>query len=198
FTTRDGRWAVLLLATRHSALDSTFQRPLLEAIDAELETLRAKYGKDLLLEKSGANRFAVDAEANIRGDATFISWVSFVGVSLLSLVFFRSVLSLGIVMIPGVVGLLVAMALGLAVFGHLDGMTIGFGGSLIGVTIDYPTHVLILWSLSQRPESPWHVARRLTGSLVMAALTTMASFAGLAVTSFRGFRELGVFAVIGV
>jgi hypothetical protein len=34
-------------------------------------------------------------------------------------------------MIPGVVGLLVAMAVGLATFGHLDGMTIGFGGSLI-------------------------------------------------------------------
>jgi predicted exporter len=198
FVTRDGRWAVLLLATRHSALDSTAQRPLLEAIDAELQKLRAKYGQDLLLEKSGANRFAVDAETDIRGDATFISWVSFVGVSALSLVFFRSWLSLGIVMIPGVVGLLVAMALGIFAFGHLDGMTIGFGGSLIGVTIDYPTHVLILWSLSQRPESPWHVARRLTGSLVMAALTTMASFAGLAVTSFRGFRELGVFSVIGV
>ncbi|HTO06238.1 MAG TPA: MMPL family transporter [Myxococcota bacterium] len=198
FTTRDGRWAVLLLATRDSALDSTAQRPLLEAIDAALQSLRAKYGADLVLEKSGANRFAVDAEAGIRGDATFISWVSFVGVSLLSLVFFRSMLSLGMVMIPGVVGLLVAMALGIAIFGHLDGMTIGFGGSLIGVTIDYPTHVLILWSLSPKPESPWHVARRLTGSLVMAALTTMASFAGLAVTSFRGFRELGVFAVIGV
>jgi len=198
FTTRDGRWAVLLLATRHSAMDSTLQRPLLAAIDAELETLRARHGGDLMLEKSGANRFAVDAEASIKGDATFISWVSFVGVSLLSLVFFRSLLSLGIVMIPGVVGLLVAMALGLALFGHLDGMTIGFGGSLIGVTIDYPTHVLILWSLSPKPESPWHVARRLAGSLTMAALTTMASFAGLAVTSFRGFRELGVFAVIGV
>jgi len=198
FTTRDGRWAVMLLATRHSALDSNAQRPLLEAIDAKLGELRTRHGSDLVLEKSGANRFAVDAEASIRGDATQISWISFVGVSLLSLVFFRSLLSLGIVMIPGVVGLLVAMAAGLAIFGHLDGMTIGFGGSLIGVTIDYPTHVLILWSLSQRVETPWHVARRLTGSLVMAALTTMASFAGLGVTSFRGFRELGVFSTIGV
>jgi predicted exporter len=198
FTTRDGHWAVMLLATRHSALDSTAQRPLLEAMDQELDALRARYGSDLVLEKSGANRFAVDAETHIRSDANWISWISFIGVSLLSLVFFRSLLSLGIVMIPGVVGLLVAMAAGLAIFGHLDGMTIGFGGSLIGVTIDYPTHVLILWSLSERQESPWHVARRLTGTLVMAALTTMASFAGLGVTSFRGFRELGVFSTIGV
>jgi predicted exporter len=198
FTTRDGGWAVMLLATKHSAVDAQAQRPLLELIDGTLESLRAKYGADLVLEKSGANRFAVDAETKIRGDANFIGWVSFVGVSLLTLVFFRSMLSLGMVIIPGMVGLLVAMAAGLAIFGHLDGMTIGFGASLIGVTIDYPTHVLILWSLSHRTESAWDVARRLGGSLWMAALTTMASFGGLAITSFRGFRELGVFSVIGV
>ena len=198
FTTRDGHFAVLLLATRHSAFDSVAQRPLLQAIDRELDALRARFGPDLVLEKSGANRFAVDAETRIRGDASWISTLSGVGVALLSLVFFRSLFSLGVVMVPGLVGLVVAMAAGLVVFGRLDGMTIAFGASLIGVTIDYPTHVLILWSLSERVESPWHVARRLAGSLVMAALTTIASFAGMAFTSFRGFRELGVFSTIGV
>ncbi len=198
FTTRDGRWAVLLLATRHSAFDSTAQRPLLEAIARELAGLRTRYGQDLVLEQSGANRFAVDAETQIRGDASWISTLSGVGVALLSLLFFRSLLSLGIVMVPGLAGLLVATALGLLLFDHLDGMTIAFGASLIGVTIDYPTHVLILWSLSDRAESPWSAARRLALSLIMAALTTIASFAGMAFTSFRGFRELGVFSTIGV
>ncbi|MFI5315831.1 MAG: MMPL family transporter [Myxococcota bacterium] len=198
FTTPDGRYAVLLLATKDSALDASVQRPLLDAITGEMALLRARFGADLELEESGANRFAVDAETRIRGDATWISTLSFVGVTLLSLVFFRSLLSLGIVSVPGLAGLLVAMAIGLVWFGRLDGMTIAFGGSLIGVTIDYPTHVLILWSLSEREESPWDVARRLGGSLWMAALTTIASFAGMAFTSFRGFRELGVFSTIGV
>jgi len=198
FTTHDGRWAVILLATKHSAFDATAQRPLLEAIALELEGLRARYGADLVLEESGANRFAVDAEAQIRGDASWISTLSGVGVALLSLLFFRSLLSLGIVMIPGLAGLLVATALGLYLFGRLDGMTIAFGASLIGVTIDYPTHMLILWSLSDRAESPWTAARRLALSLSMAALTTIASFAGMAFTSFRGFQELGVYSTIGV
>jgi predicted exporter len=198
FTTSDGRWAVILLATKHSAFDASAQRPLLEAIAHELVDLRARHGQDLVLEQSGANRFSVDAETQIRGDASWISTLSGVGVALLSLVFFRSLLSLGIVSIPGLAGLLVAVAAGLYLFGNLDGMTIAFGASLIGVTIDYPTHLLILWSLSDRVESPWKVARRLALSLIMAALTTMASFAGMAFTSFRGFRELGVFSVIGV
>ncbi|HXC50667.1 MAG TPA: hypothetical protein VN634_07285 [Candidatus Limnocylindrales bacterium] len=198
FTTPDGKYAVLFLATRSSAFDSFAQRPLLDAIRRTFDEQRALLGPDLVLEQSGANRFSIDAENKIRGDASLISTLSGIGVAALSLLFFRSLISLAIVTIPGVAGLLFALAAGLFFFGRLDGMTIAFGASLIGVTIDYPTHVLILWSLSKSGETPWQVTRRLAGSLSMAALTTMASFAGLAWTSFRGFRELGWFAVLGV
>jgi predicted exporter len=198
FTTRDGAFAVILLATKSSAFDTVAQAPLLEAIRARFEAARARLGPDLVLEQSGANRFALDAETKLRADASMISTLSTLGVAVLSWLFFRSFLSLGLVMVPALFGLLLAMAAGLAIFGRLDGTTIGFGASLIGVTIDYPTHFLILRSLSTRVESPWWLARRLSGSLSMAALTTMASFGGLGFTSFRGFRELGVFSLIGV
>jgi predicted exporter len=198
FVTRDGRWAVILLATHHSAFDTTAQRPLLEAVASSFAAARARHGEDLVLEQGGANRFALDAEQQIRGDASLISTLSTVGVLGLSLLFFRSALSLGIVVIPALAGLAVAMTLGLVFLGRLDGMTIAFGASLIGVTIDYPTHLLILWSLSHEQESPWRLARRLALPITMAALTTIASFAGLAFTSSRGFRELGLFAALGV
>ncbi len=198
FTTRDGRWAVILLATRHSAFDTVAQRPLLAAIETSFAAARARHGGDLVLEQSGANRFALDAETKIRADVSLISTLATIGVAVLSWLFFRSFLALGLAMVPALVGLLFAMAFGLAIFGRLDGMTIGFGASLIGVTIDYPTHYLILRSLSPRTESPWRAAKRVALSLTLAALTTIASFAGLAITSFVGFRELGVFSVIGV
>jgi predicted exporter len=198
FTTHDGKWVVILLATKSSAFDTVAQQPLLAEIQTRFAAERARLGPDLVLEISGANRFAIDAETKVRSDASMISTLSTIGVTVLSWLFFRSFLSLGLAMVPAVAGILLAMAFGLAIFGRLDGMTIGFGASLIGVTIDYPTHLLILRSLSTRDESPWQLAWRISGSLSMAALTTIASFAGLAVTSFPGFRELGVFSVIGV
>jgi predicted exporter len=198
FVTRDGRWAVILLATRASAFDTTAQRPLLDAIAAEFAAANARHGGDLVLEQSGANRFALDAERQIRGDASLISTLSMLGVGLLSLVFFRSLLSLGIVVVPGLAGLAIAMNASSAVFGPLDGMTIAFGASLIGVTIDYPTHLLILWSLADVRETPWGIARRLALPITMAALTTAVTFAALGFTSSQGFRELGVFAALGV
>jgi predicted exporter len=198
FTTRDGKHSVIFLATRQSAFDASAQKPLLDAIRVKFEELRAELGPDLVLEQSGANRFSVDAETKIRGDASMISILSGVGVAILSLIFFRSIVSLGIVAVPGIFGLVIALFLGLAFYGRLDGMTIAFGASLIGVTIDYPTHVLILWSLSRTGETAWEVTRRLSGSISMAAVTTMASFGGLAFTSFPGFRELAGFTVLGV
>ena len=198
WTTRDGRWAVILLATRHSAFDTVAQQPLLAAIRASFEEARARVGSDLVLELSGANRFALQAEGAIRGDAYRIGAFSLLGVGGLFLLFFRSLRALALALAPALAGVIVGMAACIAVFGRLDGMTVAFGASLIGSTIDYPVHVLNLWSLAPPGTSAWTIARELRGSLVLAALTTVAGFIGLALTEFQGFRELGVFATVGI
>ncbi len=198
FVTRDGRWAVILLATRHSAFDTVVQGPFLEAIHARFAEARARHGDDLRLEMSGANRFALQAEGGIRADAYRIGAFSLLGVGALFLAFFRSVRALVLALAPALVGVVVGMSACIAVFGRLDGMTVAFGASLIGSTIDYPVHVLNLWSLAPPGTSAWSVARQLRGSLVLAASTTVAGFIGLATTEFQGFRELGVFATVGI
>ena len=72
-----------------------------------------------------------------------------------------------------------------------------FGASLIGVAIDYSIHVIDHQRLT--PEVPAStIVRRLRPSLLLGASTTMASFAGLMLTSFPGFREIGVFSIVGV
>jgi predicted exporter len=198
FTTRDGRWAVLLLSTKHSAFDTVAQAPLLHAIGAELAAARARFGDDVVLEQSGANRFALQAEGSIRRDAYRIMAFSLLGVAGIFLLFFRSLRALVLALVPALAGVVVGMAACLALFGRLDGMTVAFGASLIGSTIDYPVHVLNLWSLAKPGTSAWAIARELRGSLALAAVTTVAGFVGLATTQFQGFRELGVFATLGI
>lgn len=197
FTTRDGRWAVLLLATKHSAFASKPQAELLSAIDAAFAEVRARHGDDLVLEMSGANRFALHAETSIHDDAVRIAGLSFLGVGVIFFLYFRSLRALALTLVPALSGLVFAFAASTLVFGQLDGMTVAFGASLIGATVDYPMHVLNLASLSPG-RSPWSVARQLRSPLTLAALTTIASFIGLAFTAFAGFRQLGVFATAGI
>jgi predicted exporter len=197
FVTADGRWAVIFLATRTSAFDSRPQTRLLSDIDAAFAEIDAGYEGSLTLEASGANRFAVAAERSIRGDVFLIGATSFVGVAVVFLVFLRSLHFFLLAIFPALAGILTAATLTRLVLGNLDGLTMAFGASLIGVTIDYSIHVLDHYRLEPETPPPLMV-RRLRPSLVLGALTTMASFAGLGLTSFPGFREIGFFAVTGV
>jgi predicted exporter len=198
FVSRDGRFAIAFLGTRSSAFESRAQAELLDAIDASFREIQERRGGTLVLERSGANRFAVAAERGIRGDLYVIVPATMAGVAVLFTLFFRSVHSLGLALIPGVVGVLAASTAGILVFGDLDGLTIAFGTALIGVAIDYAIHLINHHALAPPDEKGEQTARRLRPSLVLGALTTMASFAGLTLTAFPGFRELGFFAIVGI
>jgi len=195
------RFAVLFLATRASAFDSGPQSRLLADLDAAFRAVQREIAPErpeaLVLEASGANRFAVASEQSIRRDVALIATTSLVGVAVVFLAFLRSLRFFLLAVLPPLSGILVAATATRLVFGSLDGLTMAFGASLIGVAIDYSIHVLDHHRLEPGSQ-PREIVRRLRPSLVLGALTTMASFAGLAITSFPGFREIGFFAMTGV
>jgi len=195
--TPDRRFAVLFLTTRSSAFDSKPQARLLADIAAAFDAIAAASPEPLLLEASGANRFAVAAEAGIRRDVHRIIAVSFLGVAVVFLAFLRSLHSFLLVVLPAVSGILFAAVVTRIAFGRIDGVTMAFGASLIGVAIDYSIHVLDHHQLDPSADIRATV-RRLRSSVAVGGLTTMASFVGLALTSFPGFREIGFFATIGI
>jgi len=195
FFSADG-FGVLMLASRTEAFDSAHQAPLLRDISAAFAVVNAEAGGDLVLEKSGVNRFAVAAEAAMMKDMWWIGTASFLGIAALFLAFFRSVHHFLIAMLPTLTGILVPVALGTLVFDRLDGLTMAFSASMIGTTIDYPTHMLNHFAmLGGRRRA---TALRLAPSISMGALTTMASFAGLGLTAFPGFRQMAFVAAVGV
>jgi predicted exporter len=198
FVAGDGRHAVLFLATKESGFDSAAQRPLLADVAAAFERVDAAHGDALVLESSGLNRYVVAGEARARGDAVWVAGISFVGVGAILLLALRSRESLLLTLLPGVFGLLFAAAVGLLVYGELDGITLAFGTTLLGLTIDYPIHLLNHHAMSPAHESARAVARRIAPSLALAAGTTMASYVGLAFTTIPGFRQIAFFSVVGV
>ena len=198
FMSRDGRSALVLFGTSASAFDSGVHAPLLDRIGRAFDVLVSQGGEGLVLEQSSAHRFAVHAEREIRGDVIRVGLFSFVGVALLFLVILGAVRSFIIVILPPLVGILGALALSLWVFGSVDGLTIVFGISLMGVAIDYSIHVLVHHQFGQPKRDPWETRDLLRLSLFMGAVTTMASFVGLGLTPFPAFREMAFFAVAGL
>jgi predicted exporter len=196
--TPDGRYAILLLGTAGSAFDSGAQGRLLADLEAEFQAIAERRGSGLAMELSSAGRFAVAAERSIKSDVYRIAACSFVGVALLFAVVVGSLRGFLITAIPPLAGILVATTLGLALFGNLDGLTMVFGASLVGVAIDYSNHLLLHHGLARPPEAPERTVRRLRPSLVLGALTTVASFLGFGIAPFPAFREMAFFATVCV
>lgn len=193
--------AVILFASVHSPFRSAHQGPLQERIAARFEQLAAEAqarGEQLHMRQSGVGRFALRAEAQIRGDIQRISTISMLGVITLFLLLFRSPRAIVLALLPLAAGVLAAASVCLLVFGRIHGLTLAFGASLIGVCIDYPIHLFSHHALEPDAAGPLGTARRIRPSMLVGALTTVAGFVGLGWTSFPGVREIGVFAAVGV
>ncbi|HVI01039.1 MAG TPA: MMPL family transporter, partial [Enhygromyxa sp.] len=193
--------AVILFASVHSPFRSAHQGPLQERIAArfaELADDAQTRGQQLQLRQSGVGRFALRAEAQIRGDIQRISILSTIGVVALFLILFRSPRAIVLAMVPLASGVLTALTVSLLVFGRIHGLTLAFGASLIGVCIDYPIHLFSHHTLEPDPSGAIGTARRIRPGMLVGALTTVAGFVGLGWTSFPGVREIGVFAAVGV
>ncbi|MFO7562548.1 MAG: MMPL family transporter [Enhygromyxa sp.] len=193
--------AVILFASLHSPFVSQHQGPLQERIAgrfAELEAEAAARGEALHLRQSGVGRFALRAEAQIRGDIQRISVIATIGVISLFLLLFRSLRVIVLALLPLAAGVLTATAACILLFGRVHGLTLAFGASLIGVCIDYPIHLFSHHALHPDPAGAIGTARRIRTAMLVGALTTVAGFVGLGWTSFPGVREIGVFAAVGV
>jgi predicted exporter len=196
--TADGRFAILFAATHDSAFASGTQARLLADVDAAFRRAAVEVGADATLESSGANRFAVSVEKRMKRDVYLIGAVTFLGVTALFLGLVGSLRAFVVVAVPPLLGILAATAACLARFGGIDGLTLAFGATLLGVAIDYSTHVLVHHGLSGHGATPAATARRLRPSLVLAAATTVASLGGMGATAFPAFREMSFFAAVGV
>lgn len=200
FVTGDGSIAILF-SSLHSPFRAEHQGPLQATIAArfaELEAEAAAAGHVLTLRQSGVGRFALRAEAEIRGDITRISVISTLGVIALFMVLFRAPRLVVLALVPLAAGVLTATTVSLLLFGEIHGMTLAFGASLIGVCIDYPVHLFNHHVLEPDASGAAGTARRIRPGLLLGAATTVAGFIGLGWTSFPGVREIAVFAALGV
>ncbi|HEB89988.1 MAG TPA: hypothetical protein ENI85_10490, partial [Deltaproteobacteria bacterium] len=198
FIAADGRTAVLFLGTRASAMDARAQAPLLAGIDDAFEALAKDFGAPLRLDQSGVNRFATWAATAIEADVKRVGLVSSVVLCTLLLLLFRSLRFVGLASIPVVAGVVAGSAAVLAVFGRLHGITLAFGASLIGVSIDYVVHLYCHYTIVRPEGGPRASLHAILRPLATGAATTLAGFAALSFSSLVGLREVACFAVAGI
>jgi predicted exporter len=185
----DGKRALLIAQTLASGFDAPGQE---NAINAVRSVLR---DPDIKLELSGAGVFAAAARGSIEREAWMLSLVSGSLILLLMLRIYRRPRIVALCFVPVVTGLAVgAAAVGLA-FGSIHAITLGFGATLIGEAVDYPSYAF----LNAAPgESLRAALERIWPTLRLAVLTTVLGGLTMLLSSFTGLAQLGLFSMVGV
>jgi predicted exporter len=149
----------------------------------------AASGRPASLEMSGPGVFSVAARATIKQQVTRLSIVSTLLITLMLLWVYRSLLALVLGLIPVVSGALAGIAAVALGFGAVHGITLGFGVTLIGESVDYSIYLFI--QSQQRGSTLWPTIR-------LGVLTSIVGFASLLPSGFPGLAQLGLFSISGL
>ncbi|MEX1081501.1 MAG: MMPL family transporter [Halofilum sp. (in: g-proteobacteria)] len=163
----------------------------LDAQEAALRTIETEAGAldpALPVELAGAPAIATTSRDTIRSEAVRVSVLASIGTLLILLFALRSPRAAVLALVPVVTGLLAGAAAVRLGFGELHGITLAFGVTLLGVTIDYPLHHF------------WHRAGGvpIRGRLFVSALSTALGFAAMAVAGYPGLQQLALLSATGI
>lgn len=147
------------------------------------------------LKMTGPPVFSLQVSQSIRNEAWWIGIGSIAAVGLMLIGTFRSVRVLLIITLPTTVAAMAGAVAVQLLFGSVHGIALTFGAVLVGVTSDYPVHLI-----SHLPGSttPWTAVRNIAAPFGLGATTTAAAFLPMTLSSFPGLSQLGVFAGVGI
>lgn len=189
----EGARALLIAETHAAGSDLDGQARALASLESAFAHARADTRATLRYSSPGA--MAAQSRALIAGDATRLALVSTALILAILGFVYRSPLIVLLCAVPALTGLIVGVATVDIAFGSVHGITLGFGATLLGEAVDYPSYLLT----QMRPdESAPATLARLARTLALAVLTTAASSVALLLAGFPGLAQLGLLTMVGV
>lgn len=206
----DGVWmsrtaprALMIATTRAAGSDLDAQAVAIARVHSAYEAATRAMGAEapkLLL--SGPPVFSVMSRDKIKTEAIHLAVVGGIVMGGLLLLAFASPRALVIAFLPVATGVVIGTASVSLVFGSVHGLTLGFGSTLIGETVDYAIYYLIQARQVGAGVVPGTGWRRWLDqnwpTVRLGLLTSVCGFAALVFSGFPGLAQLGVFSIAGL
>ncbi|TNE44081.1 MAG: hypothetical protein EP343_30475 [Deltaproteobacteria bacterium] len=182
---------------KQSPYHRTTQKKLNQHLAQAQQSIRAQaQGVDVRF--AGMIRFASYSASSSEREFSRIGVGTIVGIVLLLLLTFGSLRHLLVAGLPIAVGLLFAMTALFAVYTRVHVLTLVFGGSLIGVCVDYAFHYFAEHSLAE-PSAPAEASLSvILPGILLGALTSILGYMALFLAPFPGLKQMAVFSSVGL
>ncbi len=195
-TQRDGyHYRLLILSLAQSPFNIDYQ----SQTQAWLHDLNSQLKKSYQVNSysTGTLMFATAGTQSARQEVSTIGLGSTLGLIVLVWFGFRSFRPLLTELAAVSAGCLMALAVTHLIFQQVHLMTLVFGASLIGVSVDFSFYYLSAQA-ALRNENSGVLMGRMLPSLVMGLLTTVAAYLCLSLTPFPGLKQIAVFSMSGL
>nr|WP_245879927.1 MMPL family transporter [Vibrio gangliei] len=194
-----GKHYILLTADLNGSaysLNLQQQLPQLENIE---QGIRTQWQDDeISLLHTGVIFYAAHGSESAKSEISTIGAGSLVGIILLVLFIYRSMMPLNLALLSIACGFVAAFVVTVALFGKVHLFSLVFGASLIGVSIDYAFHYL---TERLAAGSKWHAQQGLKHILIAISLgliTSLIGYLGMMVAPFPGLQQLALFSSVGL
>lgn len=184
----DGAYYSMITATLAA---SPFDSDAQASIRQILEGFQLNHPNTELL-FTGAIFYAQHAATSAKSEISTIGLGSLIGVILLLIIAFRSVLPLTLTLVSLGVGILAGFTAVNAFFGSIHILTLVFGSSLIGVAVDYAFHYFASANESKRP------LPIIFGAISLGLVSSVIGYAALFTTPFPGLQQMALFCATGL
>lgn len=168
--------------------------PLLKSTETNI---KAKYPQCNIF-KSGVVFFAERGSTTAQKEITWLGSISLLGVVFLMLIVFRSFNQVILSILAITIGVLTAITVTLLVFQKIHLITLTFGTSLIGISIDYSTHYFADNLIHRKDWSPTACLKRIGAGISWGAGTTLLAFIAVAFNPLPGLHQIAIFSIAGV
>ena len=190
---RGGAAALLVAQTRAPGWDVEGQQRAIAVLEGAFAAARGGGAAQMRYSSPGA--MSVASRALIAADVTRLSLASIVLILAILLWVYRSVPVVLLCFLPAATGLVAGVVAVSAWFGTVQGITLGFGATLLGEAVDYPSFLL---TQLHAGESVSAARTRLGTTLRMAILTTACGSLALLFADFPGLAQLGILTMVGI
>ena len=196
----DGQHLLVVAATKRPALEVESSQALMDEMKTIAAAIKERSGGRATLRWVGGPRFAAESASAIRSDIAVNFVLSTIVTLAVFLLRFRGLRLLLLSSIPLVFGVVGASAVLALTQGRMHALTVGFGSALIGISMDYPLHLInhAASAPGGRAEAYASTTRTVYQGLFLGFVTTALGFDALLFSGFPGLRELALFSTIGL
>tara|TARA_B110000503_G_scaffold44630_1_gene72885 strand:- start:5999 stop:8365 length:2367 start_codon:yes stop_codon:yes gene_type:complete len=189
-------YAIIRLELTQSSFSINYQQQVLEALNNIQANILEK-NNDVVFVRSGLIFHAIHGTEIAKAEINRIGSFSIIGVFLLLTLTFKSLRPFCISIISILLGGAIGFATCLIFFEKVHLLTLVFGTSLIGISVDYSLH---FFSERYRLEN-WdssHAVSNIFSGVTLGVITSIIGFLGLCFTPFPGLQQMAIFCIAGL